>query len=224
VRSVEQLVIDTLADLGLRDVGRILAQRGSIAGGETGDVAEQDHIAQLRRQLVDRRPDPCEHLPAEQAGLGQALPVVGQRGPASLRVEAIRVDDRLAARLVAAEEGGEGQQSRFPPAAGARHVEEDPEDPGLERRPALESVEPGEHSEPGLLDGVLGGIAIPEVAHREPEERPVVALEQRCESGFVAGLEGFQLRVAAQPGHARQRIVPRASGPEMSDQGRASSA
>ena len=62
----------------------------------------------------------------------------------------------------------------FPDALGLGPVDEDAEDPGLERRAALEPVDPVEDAEPRLLDDVLGRFPRGHVGHRQPQQRRVV--------------------------------------------------
>ena len=49
-----------------------------------------------------------------------------------------------------------GQRAALALRPGLRGVDEDPEDPGLERRAALEAVERAEHAQPRLLHDLLG--------------------------------------------------------------------
>src|SRR5438105_333386 len=82
---------------------------GDLLRTEAGDVAEHYHLALLVGQRLDRGGDLGERLPAQQTGLGQAVPARGQRRPHPLAVEAIGVHRRSVASL-AAEERGEGEQ------------------------------------------------------------------------------------------------------------------
>ena len=103
--------------------------------------------------------------------------------------------------------GGEGRErdaAALALAAAHRDVGEDPEDPGLERRAALEPVDPAHHRDPGLLHDLLGDRARGHVGLRDPDHRRAVAVDQLGERRLVAVAEsGDQVRVAARRPHRR---------------------
>ena len=101
--------------------------------------------------------------------------------------EAVRVDGRLVVGVAA--EAREGHAAALALAPRLGRVREDPEDPGLQRRAALEAVEALEDAEPGFLDDLLGDGAARDEHHRHPQHRGPVAAEQLAEGGFVAGTE-----------------------------------
>src|SRR5439155_4347000 len=64
-------------------------------------------------------------------------------------------------------------------------VEEDAEEPRLERRPPLEALEAPHHRQPRVLDGLLGDRPAPDGALGQAQEPDLVALHQRRERGLV---------------------------------------
>ena len=61
--------------------------------------------------------------------------------------------DRVDGRFVAGERNGRGVRGCRTERA---RLIEDPEEPGLERGPTLESIDAADHSHPGVLDRLLG--------------------------------------------------------------------
>ena len=86
-------------------------------------------------------------------------------------------------------ERGERHAARLALAAGARAVGDDPQDPGLQRRAALEAVEALQDAEPGLLHDLLGDGAAAHVAERDPQHQRAVAVDERHERVLVAGAQ-----------------------------------
>ena len=97
----------------------------------------------------------------------------------------------------------------LPNAGGSGPVDQNAEQPGLERRPSLEPVDAAEHADPGVLDDFLGnGVAGHEGAS-ETQERRVVPGDERQERGLIAGAEpGQQLRVGLHGLHPRPVVPP----------------
>ena len=79
--------------------------------------------------------------------------------------------------------------SRF--SARARVVEQDLEDPGAQRRAALEVIDPADDPQPGVPDDVLGDRATGYVSEREPGQRPVELVYQLREGGLVTAAQGL---------------------------------
>ena len=59
-----------------------------------------------------------------------------------------------------------------------RRVRQDPEEPRLEGRPALEATDAVEHADPRVLDDLLRDGARANEEHRDPEHRRTVALDE----------------------------------------------
>ena len=171
---------DTLIDLGQLERVTDLVARPAL------DVAQRDDGSLARRQRLDGALD---HL----ARLGRDQPVLGQlarrRRPSAGIVrmvvgeEAVGVDRRLghAGWIVQRRERDAAALSLR---AGLRGVDEDPEDPRLERRAALEAVERAEHAQPRLLDDFLGHRPGRGEDARDPEE-PGVPLAHDGGEGFL---------------------------------------
>ena len=102
--------------------------------------------------------------------------------------ETLRVDRGLV------EHGRERDGSRLALATRLRRVDEDAEDPRLERRPAFEAVEPAEHAEPGVLDDLLGDGARAHERLGDPEHRRAVALDELHERLLVTIPQPFDER------------------------------
>src|SRR5919198_3531618 len=160
------------------------------------DVAETDHLALVRRERLDRAGHPLERLVAEEAFLGDPLPIVRRPPPLPrrdrvvVRMEPIRVD----ARLVGPGVPDRGER-RAPPLAlpsRLRGVHQDPEDPRPEGGPALEPVDPLQHADPGFLHDVLGDGSAGDVQEREAEHRRPVPLDEGEEGGLVASTERLE--------------------------------
>ena len=125
--------------------------------------------------------------------------------------EAVGIDRRLgdARRIVQ-------RRERDAPAlalrAGLRGVDEDPEHPRLERRPALEAVERAEHAQPRLLHDLLGDRASRSEDARDPEQAGVPLAHDRGEGRLVPRPErGDQLVVGER--HSGERTTVTASKP-----------
>ena len=136
-----------------------------IGGGDApaGLVGEQPLLGHVARAARARRP---------------------MAGPAvAVAEEAIRLDGRLVVGVAA--EAREGHAAALALAPRLGRVREDPEDPGLQRRAALEAVEALEDAEPGFLDDLLGDGTARHEHHRHPQHR-------RARSGGAA--RGRRLR------------------------------
>jgi hypothetical protein len=90
-------------------------------------------------------------------------------------------------------------------AACLRRVDQDPEDPGSQRGPALEPVETLEDPEPGVLDDLGGDRVARDVHPRHPAHRRAQLVDEDHERGLVAGPqaldEGEIIRRLARVGH-----------------------
>jgi hypothetical protein len=115
--------------------------------------------------------------------------------------KARRLDDRPVAFAGIAERR-EGHGANLALGTRLGRVREDPEDPGLQRGAPLEAVDPLHDPQPRLLHDLLGDGRVPDVHHREPKQRGVVALDENGERALVA---------VAQPLHDAQ-LVGRAYG------------
>ena len=68
-------------------------------------------------------------------------------------------------------------------------VEQHSEQPCLERRPPLESLNTAEHGQPGVLAHLLGHGATPDGRLGEPQKTRLVAADHFDERGLVAGAQ-----------------------------------
>ena len=68
-------------------------------------------------------------------------------------------------------------------------VDHDRDDPGLQRRAALEAIKALQHAEPGLLHDLLGHRSRLHVGSRHSHHGGVVARDERLEGLFVTGAQ-----------------------------------
>ena len=73
-------------------------------------------------------------------------------------------------------------------------IEQDLEDPGAQRRPALEPVDPVDHREPGVLDDLLGDRTAGHVGQRHPHQRRAELVDERRERRLVTGAQRLDQR------------------------------
>src|SRR5436305_158484 len=133
---------DTL--VALRDAEDL----AGVLGVEAVDVPQRDHGPLVLGQSLDGGLDARPCLAREEPLLRHVARIARARrpvaGPAVVRAEEpVRIDGPFVALLVAGETR-ERHAASLPLAARLGGVAEDPEDPGLERRAAFESVEAGE--------------------------------------------------------------------------------
>ena len=83
-------------------------------------------------------------------------------------------------------------------------VEEDPEEPRLERRPALESVDAAEHREPRVLRDLLCDGPAADGRLRQAEQPRLVATNELDERSLVTGLEPADQRRVVFVFHCRR--------------------
>src|SRR5215211_574753 len=156
-------------------------------------VAQRDHLPLGQREPVDCALHMRTRLGTEQALLGQSVPALWIRlpvaGPALADGgEALRIDGRLTRPLA---ERGERNRAGVALSARPRDVRQDPKDPGLEGRAALEAADAVEDREPGLLCNFLGRRRARDVEPSHPQDRGVVLTQERGERGFLTGAQGF---------------------------------
>src|SRR2546421_9411001 len=109
----------------------------------------------FRRELFDRGLHSLHGFPPEKRLLGDVLPLVRKRAPVARGGEAGGVDRRLATiRILASQQGGEGEQPRLFATPGSREVDHYAEDPRLQRAAALEPIERPDVRPPALRDDV----------------------------------------------------------------------
>src|SRR4051812_32581369 len=99
------------------------------------------------------------------------------------RKKSLRLDSRF---IVRAANGREGDEATFALGTRPGAVDDDAEDPGLEGRAPLEAIQPAQHTEPRLLDDLLGHLAPADVGACHPQHARMVAIEQLNEGGFIA--------------------------------------
>ena len=149
------------------------------AGGDAFDVAQDHHLALGLGQPGEQVVDPPGELLGDQALVDPLGPRHRWRAPRAGRVEA--VDE-----LVVGPPG-----LLLPTGARPGAVEEDPEEPGLERRAPLEALDAADDRHPRLLADLLGHGAAADGRLGQAEQPGLVAVDQFDERGLVAGLEPF---------------------------------
>ena len=82
----------------------------------------------------------------------------------------------------------------FAGAGGPGPVDEDPEEPRLHRRPALETVDASHDAEPRVLDDLLGHCTAGYERLGEAQQPGVMSTHQGREGCFVAGAERVEQR------------------------------
>ena len=121
-------------------------------------------------------------------------PGCGRLHPLAVAAEAAPIElHRLL--LVASENRRERQAARLPALVMTGDVDQDPEDPGLERGAALEPVQGAQDLDPGLLHHLFSVRPLPDVAEGHPQHRAVVELDEAFERGFLAGSQCIQVGV-----------------------------
>jgi hypothetical protein len=88
--------------------------------------------------------------------------------------------------------GGLGLEWHRPPLdsrPGARHVDDNAEHPGSERRAALEAIERAQHRQPRLLHDLFGDGAVRDVRQRESEHQAAPAVHELAEHLLLAAPE-----------------------------------
>ena len=178
--------------VGLGDVER----RAHLLGAVALDVAHADDGLLGEWQLGDGAHGDANRLAVLDASWSAAVPVGRERAPAARvrlvrAAEAFGVDGR---RVVLGRQRGERHAARLARAARLGLVDEDREDPRLQRRAALEAVEAVDDAEPGLLHDLLRDRAVLHVGARHREHRAVEAGDERLERLLVAGAETFEQR------------------------------
>src|SRR6267378_3196853 len=121
---------------------RYRQQGADLVGLEAGHVTQDHDLALFCGQRLDRRLDLPNGFAIEQSRFGDVAPAVGRGRPHPIASKATWVDRWTSiASPVAPEQGREGKYSRLFAPARTGDVEENPKDPGLQRRAALESIE-----------------------------------------------------------------------------------
>jgi hypothetical protein len=167
---MEQHALVAVSDPEKRDdVGRV----------EAFDVTEHDDLAllvgQCRQEVVDSR--------------GEVLgdePVIDLIGPGNGRLRPRAVDIKSFDGPAIGTAG-----ALLTARAGASTVEQHPEQPCLERRPALESVNAADDGEPSVLAHFLRDRATTHGCLGETEQPRLVAADQLDERGLLAGAQPF---------------------------------
>ncbi len=95
----------------------------------------------------------------------------------------------MLALAVPAHDRREGEAAPFALAARLRDVRDDPEDPGLQRRAALEASDPADDAEPGFLHDLLCDRAGGDVHPGDAEHPGAVLVDQRREDALVTATE-----------------------------------
>src|SRR6266705_659682 len=115
-------------------------------------VAQHEHLALHRRKRVHCLTDALHGLLAQQPRLRHVRPRVGNLLPCAGGIEPGLIDCRTALLAITERpQGRERQHATLLTPARPRHVERYAENPCLERRSLLETVEVLEHGQPGLF-------------------------------------------------------------------------
>jgi hypothetical protein len=88
-----------------------------------------------------------------------------------------------------ARERRERHRAALPDAAGLREVHDDAEEPGAQRRAALEAVDPAQQADPRLLDDFFGHGPVAHVKTRDAQHGGAMILDELRESALVAVAE-----------------------------------
>lgn len=157
----------------------------------------------VRREREDGGRHLGQGLPRKQAVVRPDSPTGGRSRPVPVAPKPPRVDGRLPAEQVVVERR-RGRPAGVPVPALPDAVQQDPEDPRLQRGPALEASQPLQDPDPGLLHDLLSRRWIPEVGQSHLEQGGLVAIDQLHEDPFVAPSQRLhQPRVACDIKHAR---------------------
>ncbi len=140
-----------------RDVENVARLLGASSPGCRAARSPRAGAAAARRSPRAARRGPRRTRAARRRPPTPPAAAPTSRAVAAPALEAVGVDRRLVAPLLgAAAEERERQRPLLAHAPRARRVEQDLEDPGAQRRAALEPVDPLDHADPGVLDDLLG--------------------------------------------------------------------
>src|SRR4051794_33322376 len=121
--------------------------------------------------------------------------------------ESFWIDRRL---LVFWRERRERHRSCLACAAGPSDVDDDRDDPGLQRAAALEALEPLKDAQPCVLEDLLGHRACLHIRARDGEHQSGVAVDERLERGLVALAQALdELGLVADDRHRTQGYLRR---------------
>src|SRR5690606_18618664 len=130
------------------------------------EIAQDEHAALSLRQDGQPFIDACAQLPAEDhlfrtcaVRAGPGIPMVGG--------DRLRVRLRCIVAVGVARGITEGYGACLPPRLCARAIQQNAEEPRLERGIAPEPVDASDDGDPGVLDHLFGACAAPYVAHGE---------------------------------------------------------
>ena len=129
------------------------------------DITEGDDLPLAVRQRVDRLLNPRLAFPSQQPFFWRLPPALRRRRPVVRPLgmigseEAARIDRRFRGLPRRVRERREWKAAPLALDSRLAPVHEDAKDPGLERAPPFEPVDPFEHSQSRVLDDLLGGRA-----------------------------------------------------------------
>ena len=153
-----------------------------VVGGHPLDVTKHHDLTLTCREAVECGLDTGQPALGDQPLVDRRLPRLGGQRPGARRVEAGRrsARDRPAGRCA------------VPSSPRAGPVDQDAEQPGLERRPTLEAVDTADDAHPGVLDRFLGDRAVRDIRARDPEEGCLVPADENHEGTFVTSSEQLE--------------------------------
>jgi len=152
-------------------------QRRNVTGCDAFDVAEDHDLPLLLREHRQQRLHALRQLFGDEPIVDSIGPRDRRLGPCAGRIEPFDRVTVWSPGTLLAPDG----------AAGA--VEQDPEEPRLERRASLESIDATHDREPGVLACLLGNRTAADGRFRQAEEARLVAANQLGERGLVAGAQ-----------------------------------
>ena len=169
-----------------------------LLGIHTKHVPDCDDLALADGQQRDGVIDDTPQLQDTEALLRLLVPRDGRHRPAPVAAEPVGVDRGLTTK--AAERSGSG----FPDTRAPGLVDEDPADPGLQRRPPLKRRQRLEDRQPRVLNRVLGRLCRARVVARAAQQSTGLSSSTRarkpCSSSLSTGPP-----VSRPPSSCRQR-------------------
>ena len=174
-----------------------------LGAGPTLDVSKAHDLLLRSRKGPEGIPHHSNRLVTDDSDLRMVVPSHRELGPmarvpAGGSLESVRVEG--GSFVVGVTETRERNRASIAYAAGASDVHENAIDPGLERRPLLEAIDPAQHADPDVLDHLIGGGIGGHVGPSDASQGRVVLFDQLPERRLVSGAQ------------ARDKVVVRGGG------------
>ncbi len=164
------------------------AQRSAdLLGGHPAEVAHGNHAALARRQSRQGPVKQAQDFLGERHAFRVGIPTGrGSDGGPGPCVFAAGTGEHVSRRRpVLGVQWRPGERPGVTGAASSCPVDQDRERPGAQRRPAFEFRQAAEHPEPGILDGVFGGLRAVDERPRDAQHGRRPLIHQLGESGLV---------------------------------------